>query len=174
MSEHFEGPPSGRVCGAEVELQSGVLAVLRATPGDLPPAEPGEVVDPLRCVLQCGHDGKHHGIARGLPLRCPGEVWATWSSGQQPSALLLLSDCPDVDPTDRDEACVLFNGHAGAHSWALADPDADAVRERLGLVPPQPVGAGTSTVRPVPCAHQDTETRDGKICCARCKRQLYL
>jgi hypothetical protein len=167
---------SDRVCAAEIELQSGVLAVLRATPADLPPAEPGDVVDPLRCVLQRGHDGEHHGIARGLPLRYLGEVWACWTSGQQPSALLVFGDCPAKDPDDRDEACLLFHGHKGAHSWLLTDPDEDALRERLDAVPPQPAGALTLAARPAiqNCQHLTTEKRDGKTYCARCKRQIYL
>lgn len=167
---------SDRVCAAEVELQSGVLDILRATPADLPPAGPGDVVDPLRCVLQSGHEGAHHGLARGLPLRYLGEVWASWVSGQQPSALLILGDCPAKDPDDRDEACLLFNGHAGAHSWLLTDPEEDGLRQRLDAVPAQPTGAVALATRSAiqSCEHLTTEKRGGKTYCARCKRQIYL
>jgi hypothetical protein len=107
-----------------------------------------------------------------------GEVWACWESGRQPAALLTVPDCPMVDPRDRDEACVLPNGHAGAHSWALTDPDEDAVRARLDLVPPQPScaveAAAPHPAPPKACTHPKTEKRGGKIYCARCKRQLYL
>ena len=113
---------SDRVCGAEVELGRKVLQLLRKKPADIPPAKPGEIGDPLRCVLQASHGGEHHALGRGLPLRYPGEVWVRWSSGQQPEGLMVLSDCPSVDPDDRDEPCLLFNGHAGAHSWDLDDP----------------------------------------------------
>ena len=167
---------SDRVCGAEVELRGEVLGVLRAMPADLPEAEPGEVSDPLRCVLQAGHDGDHHGLARGLPLRYLGEVWARWGSGQQPQALMVMSDCPVRDPDDRDEVCVLFNGHAGAHSWLLDDPEEDEFRVRLDGVPPQPAGGEAVVTHPAiqRCLHLHTEKRDGKTHCARCKRQIYL
>jgi hypothetical protein len=58
---------------------------------------------------------------------------------------------------------VLFNGHAGAHSWSLADSNGDTVRARLDLVPPQPVaGAGVEATPvqpplPKPCRHPRTE-----------------
>jgi hypothetical protein len=168
---------SERICGAEVELQAGYLAVLCCMPADLPAAEHGEVSDVLRCVLQAGHLARHHAIARSLPMDHDGEVWACWDSGRQPAALIAVPDCPVVAPHDRDEACVLFNGHAGAHSWGLTDPDGDAVRARLDLVPPQPAaGVEVAVVRPAlpkSCRHPRTEKRQGKIYCARCKRQLY-
>lgn len=124
---------SERVCGAELELHAAYLRALCVLPVDLPRAEPGDVFDVLRCALGAGHNGRHHGIARSLPMEHPGEVWACWDSGEQPAALLAVPDCSVVDPRDRDEACVLFDGHAGAHSWALADPDEDVLRARLGL-----------------------------------------
>lgn len=165
-----------RVCGAEVELHGGVLRVLRGTPADLPRAEPGEVADPLRCVLQAGHGGEHHGLARGLPLRYLGEVWARWGSGQQPTALMVLSDCPVRDPDDRDETCLLYNGHTGAHSWLLSDPGEPELRVWLERVPTQPAGSGVLLTHPAiqGCWHLRTEKRNGKTFCARCKRQIYL
>jgi hypothetical protein len=62
MNEH--------ICGAEVELQRGYLTALLAPPTGLPAAEPGEIHDLLTCVLQAGHLGRHHGIARSLPMDC--------------------------------------------------------------------------------------------------------
>ena len=127
--EDRENPPANasptyrRVCGAELELQYVYLKALCVVPVDVPAAEPGEVFDMLRCVLEAGHPCEHHGIGRSLPMRHPGEVWASWLGGRQPTALLRLGDCPDTDPADRDNACVLFDGHPGAHSWALSDPD---------------------------------------------------
>lgn len=167
---------SDRVCGAEVELHGEVVGVLRATPADLPRAESGEVIDPLRCVLQAGHNGEHHGLARGLPLRYFGEVWARWGSGQQPQALMVLSDCPVRDPDDRDETCLLYNGHTGAHSWLLDDPAEPELRVWLDGVPPQPSGSGMLVTHPAiqSCQHLQTEKRNGKTFCARCKRQIYL
>jgi hypothetical protein len=167
-----------RICKAELELHPAYLKAVCVLPLDLPAAEPGEICDLLSCVLAAGHQGRHHGLARSLPMGHDSEVWACWDSGQQPAALIAVPDCPVVAPHDRDEACVLFNGHAGAHSWALSDPDEDAVRARLGLVPPQP-SVATETARSHPatrqtCRHPSTEKRDGKIHCARCKRQLYL
>jgi hypothetical protein len=150
--------------------------VLRATPADVPEAEPGDVMDPLRCVLQAGHGGAHHGLARGLPLRYLGEVWARWGSGRQPDALTVLSDCSVRDPEDRDQPCVLFNGHTGAHSWLLDDPDEDELRVWIDDVPSQPAGSGTVVTHPAiqSCQHLQTEKRDGKTHCVRCERQIYL
>jgi hypothetical protein len=166
---------SDRVCGAEVELHREVLGVLRTTPADLPPADPGEVMDPLRCALQAGHGGEHHALARGLPLRYLGEVWARWGSGQQPQALMVFTDCPVRDPDDRDEPCLLFNGHTGAHSWLLSDPEEGELRVWLERVPAQPASSTTLTHPAIQsCQHLKTEKRDGKTYCARCKRQIYL
>lgn len=144
------------------------------------------MADPLRCVLESGHGGEHHGIARGLPLRYLGEVWACWASGQQPSALLVLSDCPAVDPDDRDEPCLLFNGHTGAHSWHLADmhePELDSLRVQLERVPPPPSAApsGAAAARSPAlgpaagvCMHLKTVKRNGKTYCKDCDKQIYL
>ena len=180
-----------RTCGAELELQGAYLKALCVIPLDQPEAEPGDVFDVLRCALAAGHDGRHHGLARSLPMAYPGEVWACWDSGQQPAALLNFPDCCELDPRDRDEACVLFNGHAGAHSWAHADPDEDELRARLDLVPPQPSGraadvvaqrptrpagptAPTPPAAPTSCEHRRIEKRDGKTYCRRCHRQIYI
>lgn len=169
---------SERICGAELELQPAYLAALCVLPVDIPAAEPGEICDLLRCVLAVGHPGGHHALARSLPMDYDGEVWACWASGRQPAALLSVPDCPVVDPDDRDEACVLPNGHVGAHSWDLVDPDEDELRARLDLVPPQPsVLSETRAAHPAtrkPCRHPATERRGGKIYCACCHRQLYL
>lgn len=170
----------GRICGAELELQAVYLKTLCVVPLDQPGAEPGDVFDLLRCALACGHDGRHHGLARSLPMAHPGEVWACWDSGRQPAALLTVPDCSALDPRNRDEACVLFDGHAGAHSWALADPDEDELRTRLDLVPPQPPARPASTATRTPpgprtCEHRGIEKRDdGKTYCRRCRRQIYI
>lgn len=180
-----------RMCGAELELQAPYLRTLCVVPLDQPQAEPGDVFDVLRCALAAGHDGRHHGLARSLPMAYPGEVWACWDSGQQPAALLGFPDCSVPDPRDRDEACVLFNGHTGAHSWGLSDPDEDELRTRLDLVPPQPSSRSADVVAPAPptpsgppapaaprtpttCEHRRIEKREGKTYCRRCSRQIYI
>jgi hypothetical protein len=126
-------------------------------------------------------------------------VWACWRDGGQPSGAITLPDCPAVDPDDRDEACVLFNKHAGAHSWALTDPEEDALRDRVARLPgpfgwtavaavaaAAPETAPASPAAPAApaasgsgpqkgCEHRRTEKRsDGKKYCTRCKRQIYL
>lgn len=122
-----------RICAAEIEMLPVYRKALHVIPGDLPPAEPGEMFDPLRCVLELRHAGQHFGLARSLPLSYPGEVWACWSGGQQPSGLMVLADCPVLGPGPDGDACLLPNHHAGAHSWALTDPEEEALRARLGL-----------------------------------------
>lgn len=57
-----------RICAAEIEMQPVYRKALHVIPGDLPPAEPGEMFDPLRCVLELRHEGQHLGLARGLLL----------------------------------------------------------------------------------------------------------
>lgn len=123
-----------RVCGAHIELHAAYEDALRIIPGSLPAANPYEVHGRLRCALEVHAADPHYGIARSLPMDCPGEVWACWSDGHQPSGLLTLSDCTTRNPVDADEACLLFNQHPGGHSWALSDPDEDALRARLGLL----------------------------------------
>ncbi|MBO8196306.1 hypothetical protein ITI46_32395 [Streptomyces oryzae] len=127
------GTVEHRVCGAHIELHPAHLAALRVIPGDLPEAGPGELHGALRCALEADHSGRHYGLARSLPMDSPGEVWACWSGGRQPSGAISLPDCAALNPADPDEACVLFNEHAGEHSWALADPEEDALRSQLGL-----------------------------------------
>lgn len=169
---------SDRICGAELELQPAYLKALCVVPVELPGPEPGDVFDLLRCVLQAGHTGAHHALARALPMDHPGEIWACWPDGRQPTGLIRAADCPCLDPEDRDVACMLFNGHAGAHSWALADPDEDELRARLGLVPPQAsTTADVTTTHPAlrkRCSHLQIEKRGGKTHCTRCGRQIYL
>jgi hypothetical protein len=101
----------------------------------------------------------------------PGEVWASWPSGRQPAALLRLPDCPRTDPADRDSACVLFDGHPGAHSWAQSDPDEERLRARTGLLEPGEV----ISVRTPPvgsCEHRRTEERYGITRCHACGLRL--
>lgn len=80
------------------------------------------------------------------------------------------------DPHERDEACLLFNGHAGAHSWLLTGPEEDASWGRSGGVPPQPRVTGTLLAEPAihGSRHLRTEKRDGKTYCSACKRQIHL
>ncbi|MGI5352910.1 hypothetical protein ACQEU8_32725 [Streptomyces sp. CA-250714] len=123
-----------RICGARMELRPAYRAALRMIPGDLPDAEGGEMHSSLRCILEAHHMGMHYGLARSLPMDYPGEVWACWPGDQQPSGAINLPDCAVINPTEPDEACVLFNQHAGEHSWALADPEEEALRAQLGLL----------------------------------------
>lgn len=107
------------VCGAKMPLPPSRIHLLHHTPDNAPVAEPGEVNELLHCTLEKGHVTPHHGIARSLPLTYPGEVWASWHD----KVLLDLSPRPDCPARERDgDACHLFSGHAGAHSWELDDP----------------------------------------------------
>ncbi|MGW8374246.1 hypothetical protein [Streptomyces sp. ODS28] len=123
-----------RVCGAHIELHPSYEAVLRVIPGNLPEAEPDEMHSALRCTLEAHAQGEHYSLARSLPTSHPAEVWACWADGQQPSGVITLPDCPAINPAHGDEACLLFNEHPGAHSWALTDPEDDALRAHLGLL----------------------------------------
>lgn len=128
------GAVERRVCGARIELHPACEDALRFIPGDLPPAEPGDLHVDLRCSLEAHHAGAHYSLARDLPLNHPAEVWACWSDSRQPSGVLALADCCVTDPAAPDEVCLLFTQHPGAHSWALSDPEDDALRAQLGLL----------------------------------------
>ncbi|MGW5354009.1 ATP-binding protein [Streptomyces sp. NPDC004031] len=73
----------------------------------------------LRCVLQAHTSGPHHAHAVHLDGIDTGAVWARWGEG--PPCLVVLPDCPAVDPGAPDEACCSYDGHPGGHSYQLTD-----------------------------------------------------
>ncbi|MFD4988842.1 hypothetical protein ACFWMQ_14720 [Streptomyces sp. NPDC058372] len=69
----------------------------------------------VRCQLAASHEGReHYGFLdeadRGAAL------WLRWSGADQ-VALIAHPDCPDTGPLPCGDACCLFAGHPGRHTW---------------------------------------------------------
>ncbi|GAA2263790.1 hypothetical protein GCM10010232_64640 [Streptomyces amakusaensis] len=122
MDEHLAR--ERHACGesATLPLQLLLIALEFAPDGQ---SHPLEVATRLRCGLERDHSGPHHDFVRELDGVDPGEVWARWRSGQDPGSIAALPDCEAVNglPAGRDDACVLYAGHPGGHSFSYADPE---------------------------------------------------
>ncbi|MFF8959058.1 hypothetical protein [Streptomyces sp. NPDC014894] len=122
----MSGAARGRhVCGeiSTLPLQLLVIALEFAPGGHVHPLE---VATRLRCGLEREHAGPHHDFVRELDDGMdPGEIWVRWESGQDPLSIAALPDCEAGNglPAGRDDACVLYAGHPGGHSFAYADPE---------------------------------------------------
>ncbi|MGW1977454.1 hypothetical protein [Streptomyces sp. NPDC001889] len=121
-----------RICGATITLPLRLLVLAL----DITPAEQGhplEVVTRLRCGLEEHPDGPHFDLVRELDDASRGEVWTWWDEGRSPEAVGLLPDCPadNGEAAGANDACALFDGHFGAHSFAFVDPEYEAVLASL-------------------------------------------
>lgn len=65
------------------------------------------------CQLQAGHRGPHYSF--GQASQELGSQWVRWNDAG--ITLVRLHKCP-VAPS-QDEACVLFTGHDGLHSFQI-------------------------------------------------------
>lgn len=83
--------------------------------------EPADVERQLRCTLEAHTTGDHHAFVTELAGATTGAVWTRWIRGHLPTAVVVLADCPAVSTHGSREPCADFAGHAGAHSWQLAD-----------------------------------------------------
>ncbi|GAA2222663.1 hypothetical protein GCM10010232_03870 [Streptomyces amakusaensis] len=112
------------VCAATVRLplQLVVLA-LEITPDER--GHPMEVATELRCGLEEHADGAHFDLVRELDDASGGEVWTRWEEGQVPEGVAVLADCgaDNGRPGGENEACALYRGHGGGHSFEYADPE---------------------------------------------------
>lgn len=98
------------VCGEEARMPGHMLAQALTLRG--PGATWTDMMVDLRCVME-QHPGPHQDIV----IDGDGSaVWASWSSGEQPSLLVLLQDCPDP------RGCCLWDQHPGGHTADLHDP----------------------------------------------------
>ncbi|MFE3584142.1 hypothetical protein [Streptomyces vinaceus] len=118
-------------CGDEMSLTSAELDYFQSREAE---AE-HELSDRCVCSLQADHGGHHTALAQSLSGT---EWWLSW--GQDGTAppfarltggkrLLPLDCCPAVSPQDREESCLLFESHDGAHSFFL-EPEAAPVPSR--------------------------------------------
>ncbi|MFE4665494.1 hypothetical protein ACFRI7_06170 [Streptomyces sp. NPDC056716] len=89
---------------------------------------PGNVRPVLRCLLQEHSGGRHHDLAWELDDASQGEVWAQWADGRRPDTFRVVPDCNTLSgPTPKDEACILYAGHPGCHTWQYTDPEHEAI-----------------------------------------------
>lgn len=76
----------------------------------------------VQCVLQAHTEGPHHAYVMHLDGPDTGSVWARWTGAQASPSLAVLPDCPARAALDPDEACCLYAGHPGGHSYELREP----------------------------------------------------
>ncbi|MFI1014293.1 hypothetical protein [Streptomyces sp. NPDC020965] len=121
------------VCGATAVLPLQLLLVaLEIIPGGQ--AHPLDVATRLRCCLERHADGPHYDFVRELDDTDLGEVWTQWETGRPPESVATLPDCDAHNgrPGGLNDACTLFFGHPGAHSFSCADPEADRLTAGTG------------------------------------------
>ncbi|MFJ3743164.1 hypothetical protein ACIPV8_03890 [Streptomyces albidoflavus] len=96
----------------------------RVPPGLADEARPrtasGCVDAAVQCRLAASHAGsEHYGFLdetdRGTAL------WLRWSGADQIS-LTTRTDCPGTGPLPHGDACCLFAGHPGPHTWEDGHP----------------------------------------------------
>lgn len=123
------GPGCAETAGLPLQL---LVCALEIAPDE--PGHPLEVVTRLRCALEAEHTGSHFDLVRVLDGD-QGEVWARWEDGQEPASVAVLPDCAAGDGLlgGTNDACTLFQGHRGRHSFACAEPGPDTHPEAAGV-----------------------------------------
>ncbi|MEU0986550.1 hypothetical protein [Streptomyces sp. NPDC005953] len=88
----------------------------------------------LRCKVAEHSEGRHYDLVWQLDDARQGEMWAAWTDGRAPEAVLLLPDCPGHNGKSGqdEEACTLFARHPGPHSYDLDDPEIEALSQTPG------------------------------------------
>ncbi|ANW18867.1 hypothetical protein [Streptomyces clavuligerus] len=117
-------PAARYVCGAPVTLPLQLITLaLEITPRL--PGHPLEVATDLRCALERHTGGPHFDLVREPGRPDSGAVWTLWEEGSRPECVCLLPDCPvdNGEPGGANEACALYEGHPGVHSYHCADPE---------------------------------------------------
>ncbi|MFF8566923.1 hypothetical protein ACF06N_18385 [Streptomyces albidoflavus] len=74
----------------------------------------------VRCQLAAHGAGPHHGFLDDLGTYGTA-LWLRWD-GAGEVGLAALPDCPAAAPGSDPDACCLFAGHAGGHTWESLDP----------------------------------------------------
>jgi hypothetical protein len=104
-------------CGALAYL-GGALVPLALEVAGGEPHTADDVLRHLRCELERGHEGPHHGLVLNLDGVETGSVWTRWGAGISPQDVVVLADC-DGASEDGMEACAEYAGHPGGHTWEL-------------------------------------------------------
>jgi hypothetical protein len=106
--------PGRGVCGERAGLPPHLLAAARY----FAPGGADDVERDLRCTLEAHRTGDHHALVMDLPDPA-GALWASWTRGRPPAAVLILPDCPDTCPATAAPCCE-FAAHPGGHTWELS------------------------------------------------------
>ncbi|MGW6461917.1 hypothetical protein ACWF94_39315 [Streptomyces sp. NPDC055078] len=70
----------------------------------------------------------HSALAWVLKDAARGEVWVSWAEAGY-VVVQMRPDCPAVTGHGvQDEACTLFDGHPGGHSFEVIDPEEEAFK----------------------------------------------
>ncbi|WP_433546822.1 hypothetical protein ACQPZG_18370 [Streptomyces sp. CA-294286] len=121
------------ICGTEPMLSDVLVTAALEISGT---ADRKHAHPKMRCDLERRHQGEHLGIVCEIGGPDTGAVWTRWTDTHPPYVVLVLRDCP-ATRDDQDAPCGLFADHPGAHSWALSDPECEAVDELFKLFRPQ-------------------------------------
>ncbi|MGW4033363.1 hypothetical protein ACWEFL_29390 [Streptomyces sp. NPDC004838] len=117
-----------RICGALAVLPVRLASVIIETTPDTVGSVYPETF--LRCPLEEHSTGPHAALVWQLDDASRGELWVQWDEDGPPSHSLVRPDCPGHNGRTgmREEACTLFAGHFGRHSFELRDPDEEILR----------------------------------------------
>lgn len=109
------------------ELLIAILAGQKRVTGE----DCEDTSDTARCELGLWHGDEHAAFVWDWREHKPQEgLWARWT----PDGTMRfesLRHCEISDDSGDDEACMLYRRHPGEHSWALRDPETEALRRRV-------------------------------------------
>ncbi|MFE0425334.1 hypothetical protein [Streptomyces sp. NPDC058953] len=128
MSAPEEPGEERMICAALARLPLQLIVLTQEMAPD-PPVHPIRIMTSLRCALESHGTGPHYDLVREQDEAEDGAVWARWSTGIEPSAVGILRDCPADNgaPGAENDACTLFAGHPGGHSFIFSDPEYESV-----------------------------------------------
>lgn len=100
----------GERCPARIELSDFQILWLKRRPYATQPVRPDR-----ECQLEFRHNGPHGALGQ----QCDDiEWWVRWTLSS--STVEQVAACPDIrDEPGEDDACLLFEGHPGRHSFDL-------------------------------------------------------
>ncbi|MET8827343.1 hypothetical protein ABZX40_15315 [Streptomyces sp. NPDC004610] len=114
---------TNRICGAPGRMPVDLVALMLAHIPDTSDPRAAVRVD-LRCLLEEHPTGPHHALTWTRDAPRSGEVWAQWAHEGPDECVLVLPGCNTTTARGPgDEACILFDGHPGCHSFEYADPE---------------------------------------------------
>ncbi|MFF2846866.1 hypothetical protein ACFVT5_11090 [Streptomyces sp. NPDC058001] len=119
-----------RQCEATAHVPpAGLLFAVLAGQGRVLGSELAYTPPRVRCELGLGHDGEHADHVWDWDHQPAHALWARWTTGQ-PLRFESLPWCETLGGSDAD-ACTLYWDHSRAHSWAVHDPETEALRRQI-------------------------------------------